>query len=277
MNRIDARFAELRSQGRKALIPYVTAGFPDPEHTVDILHAAVAAGADLLELGMPFSDVMADGPVIQQACARALEQGMTTDRVLAMLAEFRRQDSTTPVILMGYANLIERRGLERFCRDAAAAGADGLVVADCPVDESAALQKALADVGMHQVLLVAPTTTEHRLAATLQLAGGFLYYISVKGVTGAATLDTHVLAPALAPIRAATDLPVAVGFGIRTAEHAAAVAATADAVIIGSALVSRLGKAGSRAEAVACAHEYLAPIRRAIDAVAASPEQVASV
>ncbi|QOC23575.1 tryptophan synthase subunit alpha [Wenzhouxiangella sp. AB-CW3] len=265
MNRIDARFRELKESGRTALIPYVTAGYPQPGATVPVLHAAVEAGADLLEVGMPFSDVMADGPVIQEACARALEQGTHLDEVLAMVAEFRRNDPHTPVILMGYTNPIERRGVARFVEQAADAGVDGLLIVDCPAEEAADMRSALAQRSLHQIFLVAPTTTESRLERTATLAGGFVYYVSIKGVTGAATLDTDSLAPAVARIRSRMDLPVAVGFGIRTPEQAAASARAADAVVIGSALVSRLGECIDVEQAVATAHEYLAPIRESME------------
>lgn len=265
MNRIDVRFEQLEKRARRALIPFVTAGYPTPEATVPVLKAAVEAGADLLEIGMPFSDVMADGPVIQKACAQALEQGTDLNEVLAMVAGFRRDDAHTPIILMGYANPIERRGLARFCSEAASAGVDGLLVVDVPVEEAAELHSELARHGLHQIFLVAPTTGETRLARTAGLAGGFLYYVSLKGVTGAASLDVAAVAPAVEQVRRTAGLPVAVGFGIRTPEQAAAVAATADAVVIGSALVERLGQADSVAEAAEAARAYLAPIRRSMD------------
>ncbi|NBB91938.1 MAG: tryptophan synthase subunit alpha [Gammaproteobacteria bacterium] len=274
MNRIDVRFKQLREQGRKALIPYVTAGYPGPDSTVAVLHAAVESGADLIEVGMPFSDVMADGPVIQEACARSLEQGTGLEQVLAMVAEFRRGDADTPVILMGYANPIERRGVARFCEEAAAAGVDGLLIVDCPADEAEEMRSQLARHDLHQIFLVAPTTTDARLKRAAELAGGFLYYVSIKGVTGGANLDTASLAPAVERVRAAAGVPVAVGFGIRTPEHAAAAAESADAVIIGSALVERLGKADSAAAAVAAARDYLAPIRRAMDNTASPQSDV---
>lgn len=272
MNRIDLRFQCLAESGRTALIPYVTAGHPHPDATVEILHAAVEAGADLLELGMPFSDVMADGPVIQNACARALEQGMNLDRVLEMVAAFRTRDTATPIILMGYTNPIERRGPARFAAEAAAAGVDALLIVDCPAEEAAELRAELASQGLHQIFLVAPTTTERRLGRTGQLAGGFVYYVSIKGVTGAATLDVASLAPAVRRIRGAMDLPIAVGFGIRDPEQAAAVAQCADGVVIGSALVDRLDRCDSAAAAVAATRDYLQAVRSAMDAVAAADE-----
>ncbi len=265
MNRIDVRFEQLKKRSRRALVPFITAGYPTPDATVPVLKAAVEAGADLLEIGMPFSDVMADGPVIQEACARALEQGTGLSEVLAMVAEFRREDAHTPIVLMGYANPIERRGLVRFCSAAAKAGVDGLLVVDVPVEEAVELQAELARHDLHQIFLVAPTTGAARLARTAELAGGFLYYVSLKGVTGAASLDVAAVAPAVEQVRQTTGLPVAVGFGIRTPEQAAAVAATADAVVIGSALVERLGQADSVAAAAEAARAYLAPIRRSMD------------
>lgn len=270
MNRIDQRFRQLKAQGRCALIPYVTAGHPHPDATVAVMQAAVEAGADLLELGMPFSDVMADGPVIQNACARALEHGVGLDEVLAMVAEFRRCDSATPVVLMGYANPIERRGIERFCVEAKSAGVDGVLVVDCPADEAEQWRSELVDSGLHQVFLVAPTTTPGRLQRTAELAGGFIYCVSIKGVTGAASLDIATLAPAVAEVKAASEVPVAVGFGIRTPQQAAAVAGHADGVVIGSALVAQLDRADTPAAAVAIARDYLASVRRAMDNTASA-------
>lgn len=265
MNRIDQRFEDLKARGRVALVPYVTAGHPHPDATVDILHAAVAAGADLVELGMPFSDVMADGPVIQNACARALEHGVGLEQVLEMVRRFRERDGDTPLILMGYTNPIERRGPERFAREAAEAGVDALLIVDCPADEADELRGLLKGQGLHQIFLVAPTTNDKRLAHAARLAGGFVYYVSIKGVTGAATLDLASLAPMVERIRASVGLPVAVGFGIREPEQAAAVAATADAVVIGSALVDRLDRCETTDEAIRVTRDYLAPVRLAMD------------
>ncbi|MDX1624923.1 MAG: tryptophan synthase subunit alpha [Wenzhouxiangellaceae bacterium] len=266
-NRIDLRFSELSRRGRKALIPYVTAGHPSPDATVAVMHRLVESGADLLELGIPFSDVMADGPVIQNACQRALEQGMSLDGVFEAVADFRREDDATPVVLMGYMNPIERRGLERFVEQAAAAGVDAVLIVDCPADEAAETREALLSGGMHQIFLVAPTTTPERIRRMLPMAGGFVYYVSLKGVTGAASLDAGALAPAVERIREATDLPVSVGFGISTAEQAAEVARVADGIVIGSALVSALDEAGSPDEAANIAGDWLAPVREAMDAV----------
>lgn len=275
MNRIDQRFRALAGRGRTALVPYITAGHPHPDATVDILHAAVESGADLLELGMPFSDVMADGPVIQNACERALKHGTNLDRVLAMVHSFRQRDDETPVILMGYTNPIERRGIERFAADAADAGVDALLVVDCPADEAEELKAALKRRGLHQIFLVAPTTTDRRLQRTAGLAGGFVYYVSIKGVTGAASLDVDSLAPAVTRVRTATGLPVAVGFGIREPEQAAAVARTADAVVIGSALVDRLDRCQTAEDAVKATREYLGAVRAAMDQASATSETFA--
>lgn len=276
MNRIDEKFRAFAERGRKALVPYVTAGHPHPDATVDILHAAVEAGADLLELGMPFSDVMADGPVIQNAHAKALQHGTDLDAVLDMVKRFRTRDAETPVILMGYTNPIERRGAERFSAEAAAAGVDALLVVDCPADEAEELKTELAQHGLHQIFLVAPTTTDQRLERMARLAGGFVYYVSIKGVTGASSLDVNTLAPAVKRIRAAADLPVAIGFGIREPEQAAAVARVADAVVIGSALVERLDRCDTTSEAVAETRAYLSRVRSAMDAVGAHRQAVAN-
>ncbi len=268
MNRIDQRFKVLGQSGRVGLVPYITAGHPRPDATVRIMHAAVAAGADLVELGMPFSDVMADGPVIQKACARALENGTGLIQVLDMVRDFRRTDADTPVILMGYTNPIERRGPERFAREAAEAGVDGLLVVDCPSDEAADLCRLLSEQGLHQIFLIAPTTNDQRLAQAARLAGGFVYYVAIKGVTGAATLDVASLAPMVERVRASVGLPVATGFGIRDPDQAAAAAESADAVVIGSALVDRLDRCESAEEAVRVTRDFLAPVRQSMDNVA---------
>ncbi len=276
MNRIDQTFRALAERGRKALVPYVTAGHPHPEATVEILHAAVEAGADLLELGMPFSDVMADGPVIQNACEKALQHGTNLDAVLEMVRQFRARDAVTPVILMGYTNPIERRGVKKFASEAAEAGVDALLVVDCPADEADDLRAELAGHDLHQIFLVAPTTTDHRLQRMTRLAGGFVYYVSIKGVTGAASLDVSTLGPAVERIRAAAALPVAVGFGIREPEQAAEAARVADAVVIGSALVDRLDRCDTTSAAVAETRAYLSGVRAALDEVGAERKAVAN-
>lgn len=276
-NRIDRRFNELADRGRKGLIPYVTAGHPKPELTVEIMHSLVEAGADLLELGIPFSDVMADGPVIQNACESALAQGMTLDRVFSQVAEFRRRDRDTPVILMGYMNPVERRGLETFADQADDAGVDGLLIVDCPCDEAADTRRVFAGRDLHQIFLVAPTTTEARLDRMAPLAGGFIYYVSLKGVTGSASLNADDLAPSVAAIRARSELPVAVGFGISTPEQAETVGAVADAVVIGSALVRKLDGAETHEAAAAIILEYMGGIRAALDRLeSASPAEASA-
>ncbi|MDJ0652894.1 MAG: tryptophan synthase subunit alpha [Xanthomonadales bacterium] len=263
MNRIDARFEELKRQGRAALIPYVTAGDPTPDHTVDILHALTSAGADMIELGMPFSDPMADGPVIQAACERALSQGADLAGVLASVDGFRREDADTPIILMGYMNPIERFGTQEFLRAAARAGVDGLLIVDLPPEESAEFNRDAAGQGIHQVFLVAPTTSEARLDSVMAQARGFVYYVSFKGITGASHLATGEVSEAVGRIRGHTELPIGVGFGIKSADDARQVAGFADAVVIGSALVDAVFRAGPEHSAEA-AHRFLAPIHQAM-------------
>ncbi|MDT8409869.1 MAG: tryptophan synthase subunit alpha [Wenzhouxiangellaceae bacterium] len=268
-NRIDRRFAELAERRRTALIPYITAGHPDPSMSVAIMHQLVESGADLLELGVPFSDVMADGPVIQNACEVALRKGTTLDHVFDMVRRFRQSDDRTPVILMGYMNPLERRGLDLFATQASAAGVDGLLIVDCPVDEAAETCRVFREHGMHQIFLVAPTTSTARIERMAPLAGGFIYYVSLKGVTGSASLDSAALAPAVDAIRARSDVPVAVGFGISTPQQAAEVAAVADAVVIGSALVRQLADAADTDRALEITASYLGSIRQAMDQVGA--------
>ena len=240
MNRITHRFQELRRAGRKALIPYITAGDPRPELTVPMLHALVAAGADIIELGVPFSDPMADGPVIQKACERALAQGMTPRRVLELVREFRQIDAQTPLVLMGYLNPIERMGHAAFVAAARDAGVDGVLTVDLPPEEAAEPIELMNAAGIAPIFLVAPTSSVERIRRTAQLAQGYLYYVSLKGVTGSAALNVAEVAEKLATIRACTDLPLGVGFGIKDPPTAAAVARIADAVVVGSALVARM-------------------------------------
>ncbi|MBD3618388.1 MAG: tryptophan synthase subunit alpha [Chromatiales bacterium] len=242
MSRIPHRFADLKAQGRKALIPYVTAGDPRPETTVPLMHAMVAAGADLIELGVPFSDPMADGPVIQQACERALEHHVSLRNVLEMVAEFREQDQDTPVVLMGYLNPIEIMGVEAFAQEAAAVGVDGVLTVDLPPEEGHELVEALKAQAIDPIFLLSPTSTEARIDAICQAASGFVYYVSLKGVTGAATLDVEAVAAKLAAIRRHAQTPVGVGFGISDADTAARVATVADAVVVGSAIVRRIAE-----------------------------------
>ena len=240
MSRIGGRFDTLRKAGRKALIPFITAGDPSPGITVSLMRTLVDAGADLIELGVPFSDPMADGPVIQRASERALAHGVGLHHVLDMVREFRQPDTTTPVILMGYLNPIEVMGYESFAAAAAAAGVDGTLTVDMPPEESHDLITALKSNGLDPIYLVAPTSTVERIQRITTAASGFVYYVALKGVTGAANLDLQAVADKLAEIRAVTDLPLGVGFGIKDANTAAQVAKIADAAVVGSALVARV-------------------------------------
>ncbi|MBE2295626.1 MAG: tryptophan synthase subunit alpha [Phycisphaerales bacterium] len=248
MNRISLRFQELRRAGRKALIPYITAGDPRPELTVPTLHALVQAGADLIELGVPFSDPVADGPIIQKACERALAQGMTLRRVLDLVREFRQTDTQTPLILMGYLNPIERMGHQEFVAAARDAGVDGVLTVDLPAEEAAELVELLEVADIAPIFLLAPTSSTERIRRTARLARGYLYYVSLKGVTGSAALDVATVVDKLATIRAYTDLPLGVGFGIKDPTTAAAVAQVADAVVVGSALVAKMGELADEPE-----------------------------
>jgi tryptophan synthase alpha chain len=250
---------------RTALIPFVTAGDPDPDWTVPVLHALAEAGADLLEIGVPFSDPTADGPVIQAASERAIARGVSLRRVLEMVAAFRQQDSVTPIVLMGYLNPIERFGYAEFSRAAGEAGVDGILMVDCPPEEMVRLRGELDDNGIHPICLVAPTTTEARMDAIAQQARGYIYYVSFKGITGANRLDAAGIAAPIEVLRSHCDLPLAVGFGIKDPDSAAAVASLADGVVIGSALIEQLEKSSSQDEACRAAAEFLAPIRAAMD------------
>ena len=264
-NRIDRCFKNLAGAGRKALIPFVTVGDPDPDWTVDIMHALVKSGADLIELGVPFSDPAADGPVIQMASERAISRGITLRSVLETVKSFRRQDSDTPIVLMGYLNPVERYGYAGFARDAARAGVDGVLLVDCPPEEMTTLREQLDRHGIYPICLIAPTTTSKRLKMIAGQAKGYLYYVSFKGITGANSLDEASLAGPVRTIRSHSELPIAVGFGIKTAEKAAAVAGLADAVVIGSALIEQLENAGSCSDACKQVMAFLAPVRRAMD------------
>jgi len=265
MSRIERRFAALKAAGRTGLIPFVTAGDPSPDDMVPMLHALVAAGADVIELGVPFSDPMADGPVIQHASERAIAKGVGLHNVLAWVAAFRETDDETPIVLMGYLNPIEMYGYEEFAEDAVEKGVDGVLMVDCPLEESHVLAPLRA-AGLDQILLASPTTTAARLTALSEAAAGFLYYVSFAGITGAAQLSTGDIAERVAGIRARSKAPVAVGFGVRDAASAVAIGAFADAVVIGSALVDRLSGATSADDLAGRAHEFLAPIRAALDA-----------
>jgi tryptophan synthase alpha chain len=263
MSRIAATFAQLNKQGRKALIPFITAGDPDPASCVPLMHALVAGGADIIELGVPFSDPMADGPVIQRASERALKHGVSLRDVISWVAEFRKTNSDTPVVLMGYANPIEAMGSDNFVKAAKTAGADGVVVVDYPPEEAEQLVTILDAAGLDTIFLLSPTTSDARLKQVAQLGRGYLYYVSLKGVTGAANIDVADVAQRLARIRSHTKLPVGVGFGIRDGETARNIAQVADAVVIGSRLVQEIEAAPQ--DAVNRARTFMSGIRSAMD------------
>ncbi len=267
MSRLATRFQQLAQAGRTALIPYITAGDPHPEHAVPLMHALVAAGADVLELGVPFSDPMADGPVIQAACERALRHRVSLRQVLAMVSEFRRRDSETPVVLMGYLNPVEVMGYERFAEEAAAAGVDGVLTVDLPPEEASELVAALRAQQLDPIFLLAPTSTDERVQGITELASGFVYYVSFKGVTGANALDVDAVAAKLEQIRHHTDLPIGVGFGIRDAASAAAVGRVADAVVVGSAIVKRIEQHQDQPPQRVAAEvaDFLRGLRQALD------------
>lgn len=267
MSRLQQTFRALRDAGRKALIPYITAGDPHPGVTVDMMHAMVAAGADIVELGVPFSDPMADGPVIQAACERALKHKVSLAQVLGMVRTFREKNTHTPVVLMGYANPLEVMGYAKFAQSAAQAGIDGVITVDLPPEESDGVLPHLRAAGIDPVFLLAPTSTAQRIKKICAAASGFVYYVSLKGVTGASTLDLESVAARLADIRKHTDLPVGVGFGIKNAETARQVGAIADAVVVGSALVQRIADlADDPAAAIQAVAALLAGMRAALDA-----------
>lgn len=264
-NRIDRRLGATRAARRPALIPFITCGDPSLEATVPVMHALVESGADLIELGIPFSDPQADGPVIQRASERALARRVGLRAVLAAVARFRADDRDTPVVLMGYLNPVEIFGAERFAAAAAEAGVDGVLLVDSPQEESGELRAALDAHGLQMILLAAPTTDAARLADIAGHSRGYLYYVSFAGVTGAAGLAPTDVEARVAAIRASSGIPVAVGFGVKDPESAAAIGRFADGVVIGSALVERLAGAADPAEASARASAFLAPIRAALD------------
>lgn len=265
MNRIDTRLAALRSSGRKALVPFVTAGDPSLAATVPVMHALVTVGADVLELGVPFSDPMADGPTIQRSSERALARGAGLSYVFECVREFRKRDADTPVVLMGYLNPVEIRGHARFAADAAAAGIDGVLLVDLPPEEADELRTALAWHDIALILLASPTTTDARMVRLCADAQGYLYYVSFAGVTGAGGLDAGAAGERLRAIRAGAKVPVMAGFGIKDAASAAAMACHADGVVVGSALVAALADA---ADPAAAAASFLAPLRAALDGAA---------
>ena len=264
MSKIQATFERLQAQGRKALIPFITAGDPDPGLTVNLMHALVEAGADVIELGVPFSDPMADGPTIQRASERALKKGVSLRQVLGMVANFRADNNETPVVLMGYANPIEAMGVKEFAAAAFDAGVDGVLVVDYPPEESVEFAHALHENALDPIFLLAPTSTPERIAQVAALASGYVYYVSLKGVTGSAALDVAAVAARIPEIHAATGVPVGVGFGIRDAASAGAVAQVADAVVVGSRIIEEIEQ--STAENVCERVRVLvADLRRGID------------
>ncbi len=266
MTRIQQTFSQLKAQGRKALIPYITAGDPAPQHTLALMHALVAAGADILELGVPFSDPMADGPVIQKACERALRHGTSLRDVLQMVAEFRQTNTDTPVVLMGYLNPIEAMGYAAFAAQAASAGVDGVLVVDLPPEEGDELVPLLKSHQLDVVFLMAPTTQDDRAQKIIAAGSGYLYYVSLKGVTGSATLDVGAVSARVAQIAAMTDMPIAVGFGVRDGQTAAALARVSDGVIVGSALVSQIAELADRPVEIAPRlTQVLSEMRQAMD------------
>ena len=264
MPRIAASFAKLKEQGRKALIPFITAGDPDPKLTVPVMHALAKAGADVIELGVPFSDPMADGPVIQRSSERALKHGVSLKQVLSQVAEFRNSDRMTPIVIFGYANPIEAMGLERFADEAKKADADGVLVVDYPPEEAQPLVKLLNERGLDTIFLLSPTTSDDRLGQVAKLGSGYLYYVSLRGVTGAANIDLSDVAARVKHVRGFARLPVGVGFGIRDPQSARAVGAVADAVVIGSALIQEIENA-PRDQVTTRVARFLAPIRDALD------------
>jgi len=265
VSRIQARFEVLRQAKRKALIPYITAGDPSPAMTVQLMRALVEAGADILELGVPFSDPMADGPVNQRSSERALKHGVGLGDVLGMVRDFRHQNSQTPLVLMGYANPIEAMGVENFVRSAKDAGVDGVIVVDYPPEECTQFAELAKANGIDPIFLLAPTSTDRRILEVARVGSGYLYYVSLRGVTGAGNIDLADVAAHMPKIRAATNLPIGVGFGIRDAESARRVAQTADAVVIGSRIIQEIEAAGPEF-AIARVKALLQPIREALDA-----------
>ena len=269
MSRIDTTLSQLKAQGRKALIPFVTAGFPFADSTPSLMHAMAAAGADIIELGVPFSDPSADGPVIQKAGDRALAYGIGLTQVLAMVREFRQANTHTPVVLMGYANPIERynqkHGTDSFIRDASNAGVDGVLVVDYPPEECAEFASKLRAHNMDLIFLLAPTSTDERMQQVAQVASGYVYYVSLKGVTGSGALDTAAVEAMLPRIRQHVKVPVGVGFGIRDAATAKAIGRVADAVVIGSRIIQLLESA-PKGQEIAEVQHFLQEVRSALDA-----------
>jgi tryptophan synthase alpha chain len=266
MSRIARRFADLKAASRKGLIPYIAAGDPSPELTVPLMQALARAGADVIELGVPFSDPMADGPVIQRATERAIRSGVGLRQTIEFVRQFRQTDAVTPVVLMGYANPIERMGRAAFAEAARAAGVDGVLVVDYPPEECAEFSATMRAAGIDPIFLLAPTSTDARIEEVARHAAGYLYYVSLKGITGAGHLDVASVAAKLPLIRRHTAVPVGVGFGIRDAASAVAVAEIADAVVIGSRLIQEM-ESVPRERAVAAVEALVAEFRQALDAV----------
>jgi len=266
MSKIQTTFERLQAAGRKALIPFITAGDPELALTVPLMHGLVAGGADVIELGVPFSDPMADGPTIQRASERALAQGMSLRKVLDAVRTFRQDDATTPVVLMGYANPIEAMGAETFVDAAVAAGVDGVLVVDYPPEECFSFAERCRATGLDPIFLLAPTSTEQRFADVAKAGSGYIYYVSLKGVTGSGNLDFDEVARRIPQIRSAVGMPVGVGFGIRDAESAKRIGAVADAVVIGSRIIEELERS-PREQAVANVTAFIAGIRSALDSL----------
>jgi tryptophan synthase alpha chain len=266
MNRIDFRLQQLKTQGRKALIPFITCGDPSAAITVQLMHTFTTAGADVIELGVPFSDPMADGPVIQKASERALNAGMNLRGVLAVVSQYRAEGGTLPIVLMGYANPIERMGVEVFSKAAQDAGVDGVLVVDYPPEEATQQANIFKAHGLAPIFLISPTTTVSRIQSIAATASGYIYYVSIRGITGAATLDVAAVAEKLQLIRQYTQLPLGVGFGISTPEIAANVAKVSDAVVIGSKLIQLYSDA-PEGHGIHSVNHFMTQVRQAIDAV----------
>ena len=264
MNPITSAFEKLKQSGKKALIPFITAGDPDPGLTVGLMHALAAGGADIIELGIPFSDPMSDGPVIQHASERALKHGVSLKQVLGMVAEFRKKDDKTPVVLMGYLNPFEAMGYERFAADAKGVGVDGVLTVDCPPEEAEDLMKALAGQKIDPIFLIAPTTTSERMARIASVASGYVYYVSLKGVTGATNLDFPEIEARVIEIRKQVSIPICIGFGIRDEKTARSASSIADGVVIGSRIVQEIEQS-DREKASENVTAFVASMRNAID------------
>jgi tryptophan synthase alpha chain len=267
--RIQACFAGLTKQSRQALVPYITAGYPEKATTVPLMHAMVAAGADIIELGVPFSDPMADGPVIQAAGDVALAQGVNIKEVLRSVREFRLADAQTPIVLMGYTNPVERYGLDRFMADAKDAGVDGLVVVDTPPEESLELAQKCRDKAMDLIFFLAPTSTDERIKMVADVASGYVYYVSMRGITGAGHMDMGDVIRKVTHLKKSLPMPVGVGFGIRDADSAKTIASVADAVIIGTKIIQLLGE-GPGDQAITRVAQFLSGVRMAMDTSRAS-------